>query len=150
MTVPDPWAAVSAPTAASSQLKRSNSIPMDMVDVEAENPLHRSPSMSRISSRARLSTSGMSIRCYSLNTLFVFCLAVLLISWGSTCGYRQTVWSAAIYGCHQGDTSPAPPTVAAPRSEPTIGTKGSQRHRHSLHDQKLDHGQDTPHEGGTS
>jgi hypothetical protein len=135
MTVPDPWAAVSAPNAAGSQIKRSNSIPLDMHEIETENPLHRSPSMGRISSRQKLSTSGMSIRCYSLNTLFVFCLAALLISWGSTCGYRQTVWSAAFYGCHQGEVTPSP-VPASPTDRPLEVTKALQKHRHSLHNLK--------------
>jgi hypothetical protein len=136
MTVPDPWATVSAPTAAGSQIKRSNSIPLDMHDIETENPLLRSSSMSRLTPRQRLSTSGISIRCYSLNTLFIFCLAALLISWGSTCGYRQTIWSAAFYGCHQGEVTPSSPMQSGTSSHQADANKGAKTHRHSLHDRK--------------
>jgi hypothetical protein len=137
MTLPDPWATTSNPMAAGSQIKRSNSIPLDMHEIDGENPLVRANSMGRTTPRGRLQTSGMSIRCYSVNTLFMFCLAVILLSWGSTCGYRQTVWSAAFHGCHQTQfvqEAVQTPTQIHTTSEAAPASSGLQKHRHTLHE----------------
>lgn len=136
MTLPDPWATTSNPMAAGSQIKRSSSIPLDLHEIDAENPLVRANSMGRTTPRGRLQTAGMSIRCYSLNTLFMFCLAVLLLSWGSTCGYRQTVWSAAFHGCHQGQVvqeAVTRPLQIHNTSDATPTSSVLQKHRHTPH-----------------